>query len=107
MVKVESDGNTMNILDGYTIPLAMECKTILLRQFVWVQRDILWELLPAAAKNLLAETKVPFFFNKIISSYIGLFVYSLRFFFWIHSFGSFDGYKALILKIFLPAIVYF
>jgi hypothetical protein len=85
----------------------MECKTILLRQFVWVQRDILWELLLAAAKILLTETKVPFFFNKIISCYIGLFVYFLRFFFWIHSFGSFDGYKALILKIFLLAIVYF
>jgi hypothetical protein len=61
MVKLESDANTMNILDGYTIPLDMECKTILLRQFVWVQRDILWELVPVAAKNLLAETKVPFF----------------------------------------------
>jgi hypothetical protein len=56
-----SNGNTMNILDGYTIPLAMECKIILLRQFVWVQRDILWELLPAATKIILAETKVPFF----------------------------------------------
>jgi hypothetical protein len=61
MVKIESDGNTMNILDGYTIPLAMECKTILPRQLVWVQRDILWELLPATAKILLTETKVPFF----------------------------------------------
>lgn len=83
MVKVESDGNTMNILDGYTIPLAMECKTILLRQFVWVQRDILWELLPAAAKNLLAETKVPFFLTKSFHVILGYLYIFLGF-----SFGS-------------------
>lgn len=83
MVKVESDGNTMNILDGYTIPLAMECKTILLRQFVWVQRDILWELLPAAAKNLLAETKVPFFLTKSFQVILGYLYIHLGF-----SFGS-------------------
>ncbi len=59
------------------------------------------------SKNFTRRNQGPFFFNKIISCYIGLFVYFLRFFFWIHSFGSFDGYKALILKIFLLAIVYF
>jgi hypothetical protein len=59
------------------------------------------------SKKFTCRNQGPFFFNKIVACYIGLFVYSLRFFFWIHSFGSFDGYKALILKIFLPAIVYF
>jgi len=104
MVKVESDGNTMNILDGYTIPLAMECKTILLR--VGPKRYSMGTF-TCCSKNFTRRNQGPFFFNKIISCYIGLFVYFLRFFFWIHSFGSFDGYKALILKIFLPAIVYF
>jgi hypothetical protein len=76
MVKLESDGNTMNIVDGYTIPLAMECKAILLRQFVWVQRDILWELLPAAAKKLLTETKVPFFKQNRFTLYWAICMFS-------------------------------
>jgi hypothetical protein len=82
MVKLESNGNTMNILDGYTIPLAMECKIILLRQVVWVQRDSMGTF-TCCNKNYKRRDQGPFFLTKSFDIILGYLYILLGF-----SFGS-------------------